>query len=208
VLVHGHCDRLLLLLEGTAKRATITPRGQPIITQILGPGQAAGLLPVLGHPSTDGTVEALAPCSALAFEGYDVRRIADEVPTFARGLLQAVALELAEVRLEQGRLAGDAARQRVIERLVELRDRFGVDRGDHLDIPVPLTQDDLAAWAFVSRESTARVLHDLRARGIVRTARRHFQIEDPTALEALRGEEPSRRAGASVIATLRDLHRA
>jgi CRP/FNR family transcriptional regulator, cyclic AMP receptor protein len=206
VLVYGTSDTIILLLEGTAKRSAITPRDGPIITQLLGPGQTAGLLPVLGYPGADGSVEALEHCTALSLAGTHVRQMADEVPTFARSLLRAIAVELAEVRLEQSRLAGGTARERVIERLVQLRDRFGIDRGGYIDIPVPLTQDDLAAWAFVSRESTARVLHDLRTRGIVRTARRRFTIEDTDALDGLRGEASSRAAGAAVLATLRGLH--
>jgi CRP-like cAMP-binding protein len=68
--------------------------------------------------------------------------------------------------------------------LVELAERFGSDSGDGaIEVAIPLTQDELAAWSASSRESTARALHTLRELGVLETHRRRLIVRD---LERLR----------------------
>ena len=170
-LLHDTADRIDVLLTGSAKRTTITPRGEQVVTQLLGPGQAAGLLGVLGYPGIGGTIETLVPTAALLLPGPEVRRLVDGDPSLAQACLRTAMLELAEIRAEQTRLAGGSTRDRIVERLAQLQERWGVHRSVEVEVALPLSQEELASWAGVSRESTARVLHDLRTRGIVRTGR-------------------------------------
>ena len=204
-LLHDTADRIAVLLTGGAKRTTSTPRGEQVVTQLLGPGQATGLLGVLGYPGLGGTIETLIPTSALLLPGREVRRLIDHDPSLARACLRTTLLELAEMRVDQARLAGGSARDRIVERLAQLQERWGVHHSTEVEVALPLTQEDLASWAGVSRESTARVLHDLRTRGIVRTGRRWIQIDDPAALASLRVAPPTRAARAAMLASLQGL---
>ena len=202
-LLHDTADRIDVLLCGGAKRTATTPRGERVVTRLLGPGQAAGLLGVLGYPGIGGTIETLVPTTALLLPGPEVRRLVDGDPTLARACLRTALLELAEMRADQARLAGGSARDRIVERLAQLQERWGVHRSDEVEVTLPLTQEDLASWAGVSRESMARVLHELRSHGIVHTGRRRIRIDDPEALASLRVAPPTRAARAAMLASLR-----
>jgi CRP/FNR family cyclic AMP-dependent transcriptional regulator len=50
---------------------------------------------------------------------------------------------------------------------------------------VPLTQDDLAAMAGVSRPTANRVLRRFEAEGVVRLRRRQIEISQPERLRRL-----------------------
>jgi CRP-like cAMP-binding protein len=73
----------------------------------------------------------------------------------------------------------------VAGRLVELAERFGVQRSDSaLEVALPITQEELASWSASSRESTARALRTLRGLGLIETNRRRLTVLD---LDGLRG---------------------
>lgn len=207
-LLHEGSDRIVLLMAGSAKRWATTPRGDRIVTQLLGPGQVVGMPAVLGYPGVAGTVTTLEATELLTIPGPQARRLIDQEPSFARACLRTVAAELADLRGEQARLSGGSARDRIVERLLQLWDQFGVQRSGHVRIDLPLTQEDLASWAGVSRESAARALQELRARGLVRTGRRQISIEDGDGLEALRAGATPSVASATLISSLRDLPQA
>lgn len=206
-LLHEGSDRMVLLITGSAKRWTTASRGDRVVTQLLGPGQVVGMIGVLGYPGIAGTIDTLEPSTTLSIPGTHARALIDAEPSFARACLRTVTAELADVRVEQSRLAGGSARDRIVERLLHLCDRFGFPHDDHVRIDVPLTQEDLASWAGVSRESAARVLHDLRAGGILRTGRRQISIEDVAALEAQRPSLGARSVNPDVIVSLQHLSR-
>lgn len=206
-LLHEGSDRIVLLISGSAKRWTVSSRGDRVVTQLLGPGQAVGMIGVLGYPGVAGTIDTLERTAILAIPGAHARTLVDAAPSFARACLRTLAAELADVRIEQSRLSGGSARDRIVERLLHLGEQFGVPQSDHVRIDLPLTQEDLASWAGVSRESAARVLHDLRSRGVVRTGRRQISIEDVEALESLREGRGTRVTSQELIASLRQLSR-
>ena len=70
------------------------------------------------------------------------------------------------------------AERRIARRLLDCRSSFGTEGSE----PLPLTQDDLAAMAGVSRPTANRVLRHLEDRGSVRLGRRHVTIADLESL--------------------------
>jgi CRP-like cAMP-binding protein len=70
------------------------------------------------------------------------------------------------------------AEHRVARRLLDCRCSFGIEDAE----PLPLTQDDLAAMAGVSRPTANRVLRHLEDEGCVRLGRRHITIADLDSL--------------------------
>lgn len=63
--------------------------------------------------------------------------------------------------------------------LLDLVDRFGAQDGR---LPFPLTQQELASMAGVSRETCARALRHLEQRGIVATRYRAVAVPDVAGL--------------------------
>ena len=71
---------------------------------------------------------------------------------------------------------------RVARRLLELGERFGVPEEGRIEIELPLSQEELAAWTGSSREAVSKALQLLRSVGIVETGRKHVTLLDVDAL--------------------------
>src|SRR5690242_692041 len=95
------------------------------------------------------------------------RTFLDSLPAAERGIEFATAGSLA----------------RVSSRVLELAERFGEVRGDGtIEVPLPISQEDLASWSASSRESTARALRTLRELGRIETHRLRLTVLDVDAL--------------------------
>jgi CRP/FNR family cyclic AMP-dependent transcriptional regulator len=79
---------------------------------------------------------------------------------------------------------GGTATHRIIALLLEMAVREGVDTSAGREITMA-SQEELAAEAATSRESMARVLRDLRDRGLVTTSRGRIVINDLAGLRRL-----------------------
>lgn len=201
LLLRAGSDMLLVLLSGMATARSVAADGTSLVVALLGPRSVWGLPVVLGHPVAGADVVAASPAEALLVPGAEVRRRLAAGAPLLPGLVDSLAGELASAREESTRLAGTTTTQRVLERLLELADRWGqpTERAGQVRIVFPLTQEELASWAHVSRESTAKVLHDLRRDGIVLTGRRELRVMDLPALRA------RSRSGGSAQRLLRGL---
>jgi CRP/FNR family transcriptional regulator, cyclic AMP receptor protein len=185
-LLRAEDDLAVLVLGGTAVAAAIGRRGQPVIVSLLGPGAVAGLPVVLGQPDAGVQVTALSPLDGLVFRGSELRQRIGRQATLATACLRAVNAELGGARRDLASDADTSTSERIVDRLLQLADGWGEERGGEIHIAVPLTQDVLASWARASRESTGKALHELRNQGLIRTGRRSLTIVDRAGLEARR----------------------
>jgi CRP/FNR family cyclic AMP-dependent transcriptional regulator len=195
VLRRAEDDSVLVVLAGAAISTTLTTEGAEIVTGLLGPGSVAGLAVVMGQTEAGTDIVALDDAEALLLPGPEFRRAATTLSALAIATMRTLAAEVAQQRSETARFTDTSTTQRVLDRLVELGDHWSRDTDHGLRITVPLTQDMLASWSRASRESTAKVLHELRRAGVIRTGRRELTILDLDRLRA-RGSVGSRRDDA------------
>jgi len=171
-------DLVLFVLRGTAKVHAPRAHGDEVITALLGPGDSHGLLAALGHGAVATQVTALHRLEGLLVPGPQLRGALPGLPGLELACLRAVARQHAQASDERLRFAGTSVAQRVCLRLVELADRWGEPVGSAVEVRLPLTQEELAAWCGSSRESVSKVLHTLRRAGMVRTGRRSLCVLD------------------------------
>lgn len=183
-LLNAGEDAAIVVLRGAAAVRVFTDDGDLQISALVGPGGSYGLTAALGHLDTSAEIQAVATTEALIVPGPQLRRMVDTSPSFARACLRTLAAEHAAERREALRFAGTSTAERVHVRLLDLAERWGRRDGNEVEVTVPLTQEELASWARASRESTAKVLHHLRAAGIVQTGRRELRIVDLAGLRA------------------------
>ena len=186
-------DAVVILLTGAAKEHASNLEGFDVVLRVLGPGDTAGLTGVM---ALDGraNVTAIEESEALLIEGSDLRKLAGRNPDLARGWADTTTRQLADMRQELILFAATSTAERVIHRLVELTDRWGVPGEQGVSVSAHLTQEELASWAGASRESTARVLQSLRRAGILTTSRRTLVVHEPDQLR--------RRAGTTLDLTV------
>jgi CRP-like cAMP-binding protein len=127
-------------------------------------------------------VTTLEPVEALLLPGSGYAGLLERRPRIALVILRMVAGRLRDADAGQAQLGTHDVVGRVSQRVVELADRFGEHEGGRIEIALPLSQEELAAWAGASREAVSKALQVLRSLRIVETGRRHITVLDVDAL--------------------------
>jgi CRP-like cAMP-binding protein len=148
-------------------------------------GELLGEMSALaGRPRT-ATVAALEKLEAVAMRTADFRRFIERHPRVASLVLDRLALLLADADRQLVDFATRDVTARVAGRLIELAEMSGEHDGAAVRITLPLSQDELGAWAGASREAVARSLHLLRELGWIETRRREVRVLNAAGLRSL-----------------------
>jgi CRP-like cAMP-binding protein len=199
-LLRADEDQVALIARGSAKAHASTRSGDQVITALLGAGDAWGFGVALGYRVAGTDVTSIEPLDALVMSGHDLRRLLVTRPPIAGACLRTVGRQLALAQAETLNFAGTSTGERVTQRVLDLATRWGQQQGERIVVTLPITQDELAAWAASSRESTAKVLHNLRRAGLVETGRRTLHVLDLDRLRDRCRVQPSPSPGELVSA--------
>jgi CRP/FNR family cyclic AMP-dependent transcriptional regulator len=185
-IVHEGDDAgpVVVLLQGRAKVSTIGAAGREAIIAVRGPGDLVGELSAIDDSPRSASVTTLEPVEALLLPGSGFAALLERRPRIALVILRMVASRLRDADTGQAQLGTHDVVGRVAQRVIELADRFGEHHDGRIEIALPLSQEELAAWAGASREAVSKALQQLRSLGIVETGRRHLTVLDVDALRA------------------------
>lgn len=179
-------DRVLVILRGRVKIASVTEQGREAILAVRGPGDLVGELAALDGGPYSATVMALDDVEALALSTESFRSFVAERPKAMFLLFGMLAARLREATDQQTDFTRFDTMGRVAARLLQLVEQYGTpDEAGHVRIDLPLTQDDLAGWTGASREAVGKALGALRECGWVQTGRRRIIVTDVSALQRL-----------------------
>ena len=158
-------DSLHLVVRGRFGARVLTPLGDSVLVDVLGPGRSFGELALLlPDARRSATVEALEAAETRSVHGADFSNLQRAHPGVKDVLLRLLAEQLRRStdRIVEAHYV--AAETRVRRRLVELAAAY--DGG-----VVLLRQEDIAALAGTSRATVNRVLREEEKRGTVALAR-------------------------------------
>jgi CRP/FNR family transcriptional regulator, cyclic AMP receptor protein len=174
---------VLLITSGAVKVMITAPSGREVVLDVLEDGTLVGELSAIDGADRSATAMALTPVEVLAIDHGAFRRLLDRHPALAFALLGLVVARLREASRRQLEFGANDALGRVCQRLCELALRYGTEEDDHTVITMPLSQQDLAAWAGLSREAVVKGLRALRALGWLETDGRRVVIVDRDAVD-------------------------
>jgi CRP/FNR family cyclic AMP-dependent transcriptional regulator len=185
-IVHEGDDAgpVVVLLRGRAKVSTAGAAGREAIIAVRGPGDLIGELSAIDDSPRSASVTTLEPVEALLLPGSGFAALLERHPRIALVILRMVAGRLRDADTGQAQLGTHDVVGRVSQRVIELADRFGEHEAGRIEIALPLSQEELAAWAGASREAVSKALQQLRSLGIVETGRRHLTVLDVDALRS------------------------
>ena len=175
-------DRVVVLLAGTVKICRPSPNGREVVLAFNAPGELIGELAALDGGTRSASVVALEPAEILVLAPDDFRAFLAAHPSASLALVQRLGQRLRYADSKIIEFAALDALGRVAVRLTELCERFGRSDGDHVDVLLPITQEELAGWAGASLESVARALQTMRGLGWIETRRRAIRVLDPAAV--------------------------
>jgi CRP-like cAMP-binding protein len=180
---------VIIVLSGWTKVTRSAANGYEALLALRGPGDIVGeASAVSGHPRS-ATVTALGEVEAVAIERDRFLAHLAASPATALQLLGLTADRTRASdrrRVEQGALG---VRERLAILLLDLARTHGEQVPEGVRLTTGLSQHELAGSVGASREAVARLLKDLRERGIVQTSRRDLVIVRPDHLRRMgRGE--------------------
>ena len=170
-------DSLHLVVRGRFGARVLTPLGDSVLFDVLGPGQCFGELALLlPDARRSATVDALEAGETRSVFRDDFAALQRAHPGVKDVLLRLLAEGLRRSTDRVVEAHHVDAETRVRRRLVDLAATYE-------DAVVPLTQEDIAAMAGTSRATVNRVLREEVKLGAVALARGRSTVLDPDALE-------------------------
>jgi CRP/FNR family transcriptional regulator, cyclic AMP receptor protein len=185
VTLFHHGDDLgpvIVLLGGRVKVAAPSSAGREVIVAVRGPGDLLGEMSAIDGEPRSATVTTLEPVDALLVAGSTFAAFLERRPRVALVILRTVAERLRYADAQQADFATHDVVGRVAHRLVELCERFGEPGEGRIEVEIPLSQEELAAWTGASRVAVSKSLQLLRSLRILETGRRHVTVLDLDAL--------------------------
>ncbi len=193
---HTDDDAVHVVLRGAFFEQARQPDGHGTFAHPLDIGEVAGLTDVLVGAGLEREIRALLPSASLRIPGATIRGLAGASGAVAAAIARTAVVQLRLAEQDRIMLAASDATGRVLRRVSDLVAGWGVETDEGMDITLPLTQEQLGAWAGASRETTVKVLHWLRERNMIETSRRHLIVRDLAAIDTLatnRGVAPAAR---------------
>jgi CRP/FNR family transcriptional regulator, cyclic AMP receptor protein len=141
------CPDAWVVRSGAMLMEALDPDGRRLALDVLGPGDLVG---GAEGSTLDATFRSIVPTMLLPAGPISLRN------GMARRARRATWVACS--------IAWQAVSERITARLDDLAERFGRRAHGGLLIPLPLTQEDLAALVGSTRESVNRALADLAAR--------------------------------------------
>ena len=173
-------DSLHLIVSGRFAIRVMTPLGDMVWIAVRGPGDSFGEMALVeGDAHRSATVSALEDADTFSVLKSEFDRLRERYPGIDRVL---VAFLAGEVRMLDERLLEALylpADRRLLRRLVELCEMYCQQDGSAL---IPLTQEELAAFAGAARATVNRVLREEQARGTLELQRGKTRVLKPDEL--------------------------
>lgn len=178
-------SEVLIIRKGQIKITVGSHDGREVLLEIRGSGDVIGEMALIDNsPRSASAFSLTTPTDVLALSVRDFRDLVDTDPQFTRSLLDEMVRKTREASFHQLELALDDVAGRVARRLLDLDRRFGRMRAGVVRVKSPITQQEIADWAGVSRQAVVKELSALRDAGVVEVKGSVMTILDRDALTA------------------------
>ena len=176
----GHT--LYLIESGRVRTFILSDAGQEISLSLYGSGEAFGELAFLdGQPRSTGAI-TVEPAITFTLAREDFLRCLGQHPLLAQSIIQVLSTRIRYLSGYIESLAFLDVNGRLASRLLNLADCCGA-QGDDQEIPLDLTQAELASWVASTRESVNKALNKFRDLGLIQVNGRRITIHDRRGLQ-------------------------
>ena len=171
-------DRLYVVVHGKIKLGTTSADGRENLLSILGPGEMFGELSLFDPEPRTSTATAVTDARLVSLAHDAVMGLVTSSPQTSLELLRRLAQRLRNSNEVLADLVFADVPGRVAKAIMDLGERFGVQKEDGLHVNHDLTQEELAQLVGASRETVNKALADFAARGWVKLEPRAVLVTD------------------------------
>ncbi|MEO8967056.1 MAG: Crp/Fnr family transcriptional regulator [Solirubrobacteraceae bacterium] len=176
----GH--EVVLVLQGRVRLVAYGAEHREVVLALRGPGELIGEMAALGAGRRTATAVTVDDAEVGFLPASELLEFLREHPDAALVLIRMLVRRLAEATQDVVDLATQDSVGRLAKRLVDLSSDHGRTAAGGTQIELALTQDELARWTGVTRETVSRALRLMRQLGWVTTDRRTITVLDRAAL--------------------------
>ena len=171
-------DRLYVIVHGKIKLGTQSNDGRENLLSILGPGEMFGELSLFDPEPRTSTATEVTDVRLVSLAHDAVIGLITSNPQTSLELLRRLAQRLRKSNEILADLVFADVPGRVAKAIIDLGERFGVQKEDGLHVNHDLTQEELAQLVGASRETVNKALADFAARGWVKLEPRAVLVID------------------------------
>jgi CRP-like cAMP-binding protein len=181
---HGH-----VLGWGHIRLDQVTTDGQNIVLRHMGPGDMIGFVAVLRRMPFPATPVALEDSLTLSWSAPRFGELMATYPAIARNAIDVVGGRIEELQQRLQEVATQRVEQRIAATLLRLANQTGRRVEDGIEIPFPLSRQDLAEMTATTLHTVSRTLSAWDHEGIVESRRSsHLVIRQPHRLVQIAGQ--------------------
>jgi CRP-like cAMP-binding protein len=179
----GDEERTLFFIQnGYVKAGTISAGGREIIYDVRKGGDVVGEL-CASEPVRPDRAVALEQTEAIAVPFDEVMGLLLRRPDLIKVVVDVLCRALKEAYAQVNALAVDDTIHRLIKVLLGLASKLGERSGPLVEIPIYLTQEEIAQMVAARRERISTALNSLRRRGLVQYSVRGHLVLNMSALQ-------------------------
>lgn len=169
--------------EGFVKMTKSSAKGSESVMEILGPGQAFGLLAALEGRSFPLSAMAATDAWYLKIPRRSLMSLYEGSDSLKDRVVRSIGPRLRKAHDMMGRLASGKVESRLAAVLLILADSYGEAVKGGITLAVPLTRQDLAEMSGTTVETAIRVMSRWQKEKLVLTDHQRITIVDPSGLE-------------------------
>lgn len=170
-------DAVYIVREGCVTIFLATPDGRELVINEMFPGDCFGELSLLTDQSRSTGAEARDPSEVIWISHRDFMRALRHEPELMRRVLETTADRLRNSSERESALAFLDSSGRLARVLLQLERQEGRER------VINITQEELAQYVGLARQTVAKKLGGWRERGWIRTGRGRIEILQREGLE-------------------------
>ena len=170
-------DSVWLVMEGRVHLLHYLSEGQVRTTCVMVPGDTFCCLPALDRGTYPATAVAATKAKVLQIPARLFHGLMEGSADFLKEALCLFCSRLRQVEAK-GCLAHEPAEQRIVQALLTLQKKFGLE--------IPLTRREIAELSGTTMETAIRVISRFEKRGWVRSRRGKLMLLQPDRLRFLR----------------------
>jgi CRP-like cAMP-binding protein len=167
-----------LVGTGFVKMTKSTIHGQEVAVELLGPGQALGILAAIEGRSFPLSAIAVTKSWYLKIPTRVLLPLYQQSPGLKDSLVRGLGPRLRKAHEMMTRMSSGTVEERLAAILFILSDSYGERCADGVLLQVPLTRQDLSEMAGTTVETTIRVMSRWQKDAIVRTDSKVITILD------------------------------
>lgn len=181
------CDRAFYLEDGSVKIFRVSLHGKEPTFFIRSGGEMFGLAEVVGGERRRCSAQAITDCEILEVDRDAFLALMHSHPLFSRRVVEVLGRRIRYLTEQLESIMTCEVATRLLKLLVCLsHDEIAQARGRPVDVPVRLTQEQMASMTGSCQQTVSETLTNFEERGLINVSRGRITLLDTDAiLEAL-----------------------